>query len=106
MTTREEFYPPVAEEMYFYDGFHSVARTRSVMKSKTPNPAVKVSSKSKAVGERDLRASVYTGHEFATYLPRPRKTRGLVKQTEDYFYGNSGCDGGNVWNGFINKFKK
>ena len=44
MKTREDFYSSMAEEIYFYDGFDSVARTRSVMKAKTPSPAVKVSS--------------------------------------------------------------
>ena len=92
MKSREEFYSTMAQEMFFYDGFDAIVRTRSSVKSKTPSPAVKTSAKSNPSGDRDLRSSEYTGHTFATYLPRPRKTRSSAKRTDDYLYGNGGRD--------------
>ena len=69
-----------------------VSMYRSSVKSKTPSPAVKTSAKSNPSGDRDLRSSEYTGHTFATYLPRPRKTRSAAKRTDNYLYGNGGRD--------------
>ena len=90
MKKREEFYHALAEEMYFYKGLDEVVRTRSHARTFQTSSPTANQAKARNKSGRDLRPASYDGHDFATLMPKPRKTRAKMKLQDDYKYGNGG----------------
>jgi hypothetical protein len=90
MRSREEFYRKLAEEMYFYRGFSEVG-SRTRYKRPCPSPGCPTPTKAPGTPSSTL-SKVVPGHQPATYLPMPKKTRNGKKLValETHKYGTSG----------------
>ena len=89
MCSREDFYLDLAEQMFCYNGFDTIIKTRSASgRSPAGTPRASTPSSNAIWGS-------FAGHCPAEFLVRPKRTRQKKKQMEAelYKYGSGGRNG-------------